>query len=254
VALALYNAARSAQHTLADALAGAAAPPTPYAAYDKVGSLVVANVLRGSAMRFTTSAVSSHALPSVRTMRTAAMASEAFIIVLEGGDSSSVREIVLSTTPSALRRAFHRVYGTEAERLWLALLRAPPDRLLPVTRAAMDLASTVVQREAASAAARGEASQRSPASITARANAILLLDELKQQLRSGSAAFVWCRACAPLATQALHVYALVCVWVVVLGVGGGGCCSSPLNGDFDRWPSSSAHPTSDSLPPPPCTC
>jgi hypothetical protein len=183
VARALWCAARGAQYAGVESLAAEALPPEEGGAGEVAGALVVANLLRGAALRVSASAAGSSPLPDVRAAAGEARAGGGFVVVLEG--PSDARALALSTSPAALWAAFAGAYGGEAARLWTELLRAQPDRLLPTTRRALEQARASVRAEAAAAAAKGEAEPRTERSLAGRAAAILLLEELLWQLGEG---------------------------------------------------------------------
>lgn len=182
VVAALWRAGRAPYMPVADTLALADSQPSAVAVGSGSGALLRAQVARGRVVHYTRTAVEYSPDAELRAAAAAARASGAIVVHVEGAKGSAM---ALSNAPTALRGAFSVAYGGEAQRLWRELVEAAPDRLLPCTRRAYEAAKVSVAAEAGAAAAAGEARERTQQSINARARAILLLAELREEFSGG---------------------------------------------------------------------
>jgi hypothetical protein len=99
VARALWAAARGAQYAGASSLAAEALPPEEYDAGEAVGAMVVADLLRGTALRISATAAGSNPQACVRAAAGEARASSAFVVLLEGPGGEHA--LALSSAPAS---------------------------------------------------------------------------------------------------------------------------------------------------------
>jgi hypothetical protein len=185
VALLLWRAARQPHASFAAALTAAEGVQARVPL--EAGAVVVADVARGAAWRYTCAAASVNYDAGMRALSRAATASGTFAVRFIVGAAPPSRG-VLANAPSGLRAHFGEVHGLAAAELWREAAAGAGDVLLPRARRALEDARASVAREAAVAAAAGEAGARSEASVSHRAVALLLLRELQETMRGGGGA------------------------------------------------------------------